>query len=229
MASAKGVGIPVKLLHEAEGHVVTVELKSGENYRGELIEAEDNWNCQMKNVQATAKVRTRASHCVERCTRTPVHAFTPGGSIKRHTGQLTHAFEQDGRASNLEHIFVRGSRIRCAFAGASGLLCCDKCSRVWLLSAAVLPHRFMIIPDMLKNAPMFKRIDPKHKVLPAFTAPPHQNSIVITSDCHSVWSVLRSPSSLSRADQGRSNGRWRPGAGCGGTRQGKGGRQVRSM
>ena len=57
MASAKGVGIPVKLLHEAEGHVVTVELKSGENYRGELIEAEDNWNCQMKNVQATAKVR----------------------------------------------------------------------------------------------------------------------------------------------------------------------------
>jgi small nuclear ribonucleoprotein (snRNP)-like protein len=57
MASAKGVGIPVKLLHEAEGHVITVELKSGENYRGELIEAEDNWNCQMKNVQATAKVR----------------------------------------------------------------------------------------------------------------------------------------------------------------------------
>lgn len=57
MASAKGVGIPVKLLHEAEGHVVTLELKSGENYRGELIEAEDNWNCQLKNVQATAKVR----------------------------------------------------------------------------------------------------------------------------------------------------------------------------
>jgi len=24
----------------------------------------------------------------------------------------------------------------------------------------------MIIPDMLKNAPMFKRIDPKHKVTP---------------------------------------------------------------
>ncbi len=61
MASAKGVGIPVKLLHEAEGHVITVELKSGENYRGELIEAEDNWNCQMKNVQATAKVRGAGS------------------------------------------------------------------------------------------------------------------------------------------------------------------------
>lgn len=37
--------------------------------------------------------------------------------------------------SHLDHVFLRGSRIR-----------------------------FMIIPDMLKNAPMFKRIDPKHKV-----------------------------------------------------------------
>lgn len=34
----------------------------------------------------------------------------------------------------LDHIYVRGSRIR-----------------------------FFIVPDMLKNAPMFKRIDPKNK------------------------------------------------------------------
>lgn len=93
MTSAKGVGVPVKLLHEAEGHVITVraqafghdgppsslsgskiimqknwllgkngldvcqvELKSGEAYRGELAEAEDSWNVQLKNVTATAKV-----------------------------------------------------------------------------------------------------------------------------------------------------------------------------
>lgn len=93
--SQKGIGIPIKLMHESEGHVVTVELKSGESYRGELFEAEDNWNCQLKDVTATAK---------------------------------------DGRVSQLEHIFIRGSRIR-----------------------------FMIVPDMLKNAPMFKRIDPKYK------------------------------------------------------------------
>lgn len=93
--SQKGIGIPIKLMHEAEGHVVTVELKSGEMYRGELFEVEDNWNCQLKDVTATAK---------------------------------------DGRVSQLEHIFIRGSRIR-----------------------------FLIVPDMLKNAPMFKRIDPKHK------------------------------------------------------------------
>jgi small nuclear ribonucleoprotein D3 len=85
----------VKLIHEAEGHVVTVELKSGEMYRGELFDVEDNWNCQIKDVTATAK---------------------------------------DGRVAQLDHIYVRGSRIR-----------------------------LIIVPDMLKNAPMFKRIDPKNK------------------------------------------------------------------
>lgn len=41
------IGVPVKLLHEAEGHTVTMELKNGEIYRGHLIEAEDNMNCQV--------------------------------------------------------------------------------------------------------------------------------------------------------------------------------------
>jgi small nuclear ribonucleoprotein D3 len=40
--------VPIKLLHEGEGHVVTVELKNGEIYRGMLSEAEDTMNCQMK-------------------------------------------------------------------------------------------------------------------------------------------------------------------------------------
>ncbi len=93
--SAKGIGIPVKLLHEAEGHVVTVELKTGEMYRGELFEAEDNMNCQLKDVTCTGR---------------------------------------DGRVSQLSHVFIRGSRVR-----------------------------LVVIPDMLKNAPMFKRIDPKFK------------------------------------------------------------------
>eukprot|EP00899_Mesostigma_viride_P008936 jgi/Mesvir1/18043/Mv09360-RA.1 len=92
---SKTLGVPVKLLHEAEGHTITVEMKSGETYRGYLDEAEDNWNCQLNNVTYTAR---------------------------------------DGRVSQMEHIFVRGSMIR-----------------------------FVIVPDMLKNAPMFKRIDPKNK------------------------------------------------------------------
>lgn len=32
------VGIPVKLLHEAVGHVITVELKGGATYRGRLFD-----------------------------------------------------------------------------------------------------------------------------------------------------------------------------------------------
>jgi len=32
------VGIPVKLLHEAVGHVITVELKGGASYRGRLFD-----------------------------------------------------------------------------------------------------------------------------------------------------------------------------------------------
>lgn len=53
----------------------------------------------------------------------------------KHSGATYVLPLQDGRVSHLDHVFLRGSRIR-----------------------------FMIIPDMLKNAPMFKRIDPKHKV-----------------------------------------------------------------
>lgn len=53
---SRSLGIPVKLLHEAAGHVVTVELKTGEVYRGSMVECEDNWNCQLENITFTAKV-----------------------------------------------------------------------------------------------------------------------------------------------------------------------------
>ncbi|KAK2990543.1 hypothetical protein RJ640_019823 [Escallonia rubra] len=92
---SRSLGIPVKLLHEAAGHVVTVELKSGELYRGSMIECEDNWNCQLESITYTAK---------------------------------------DGKISQLEHVFIRGSKVR-----------------------------FMVIPDMLKNAPMFKRLEARIK------------------------------------------------------------------
>jgi len=50
--------------------------------------------------------------------------------------QLTHLTftARDGRVSEIEHVFIRGSKVR-----------------------------FLILPDMLKNAPMFKRVDPKIK------------------------------------------------------------------
>ena len=82
------IGIPIKLLHEAEGHTVTIELRSGEVYRGHLVESEDNMNCHMKNVTLTSK---------------------------------------DGRITALDSAYIRGSKIR-----------------------------YLIVPDMLKNAPMFR-------------------------------------------------------------------------
>ena len=40
--------VPIQLLHEGEGHIVTVELKNGEIYKGLLSDAEDTMNCQLK-------------------------------------------------------------------------------------------------------------------------------------------------------------------------------------
>jgi len=37
-----------------------VELKTGETYRGTLVEAEDNWNSQMKDITVTGRVSARA-------------------------------------------------------------------------------------------------------------------------------------------------------------------------
>lgn len=52
---AAKAGVPITLLHEGEGHVVTVEMKSGEYYRGKLDSAEDNMNCTMTDVTHTAR------------------------------------------------------------------------------------------------------------------------------------------------------------------------------
>jgi len=93
MPASMSIGVPIKVLHEAEGHIVTLETTTGEVFRGKLLEAEDNMNCQMTQVHVTYR---------------------------------------NGSTSNLELVFIRGSKIR-----------------------------FLILPDMLKNAPMFKRIGQK--------------------------------------------------------------------
>ncbi|KAJ3977596.1 hypothetical protein EV361DRAFT_622796 [Lentinula raphanica] len=54
MANA-GLGVPVKLLHESLGHVITVEVKTGQLYRGKLAEAEDNMNIFMRDATVTGR------------------------------------------------------------------------------------------------------------------------------------------------------------------------------
>ena len=84
------IGVPIKVFHEAVGHVVTIETTVGELFRGKLAEAEDNMNCLMSNITVTYR---------------------------------------DGRTAQLEQVYIRGSKIR-----------------------------FAILPDMIKNAPMFKNM-----------------------------------------------------------------------
>lgn len=56
------IGVPIKVLHEAEGHIVTCETNTGEVYRGKLIEAEDNMNCQVcESGPSLLKPRSRSS------------------------------------------------------------------------------------------------------------------------------------------------------------------------
>lgn len=54
----------MKLLSEAQGHIVSLELTTGETYRGKLVESEDNMNVQLRDATVTgAEGRvTRMNH-----------------------------------------------------------------------------------------------------------------------------------------------------------------------
>jgi len=49
------IGVPIKLLYEAEGMKISVELKSGEIYRGLLLGAEDTMNVSLSDVLRTSR------------------------------------------------------------------------------------------------------------------------------------------------------------------------------
>eukprot|EP00435_Cladocopium_sp_Y103_P025395 s1952_g6.t1 len=55
LGAMAGLGIPVKLLHEGIGHTVTCELKTGEMYRGHLMNCEDNMNAMLEGVTVTGR------------------------------------------------------------------------------------------------------------------------------------------------------------------------------
>ncbi len=53
VTGSAGIGLPIVLLHDSEGAIVTVETKSGDMYRGILDEAEDSMNLALKDVLRT--------------------------------------------------------------------------------------------------------------------------------------------------------------------------------
>ncbi|MBA0738332.1 hypothetical protein Gogos_011708 [Gossypium gossypioides] len=92
------------------------------------------------------------------------------------------AWLQDGKVSQLEHVFIRGSKVRYHVSPSLGQPCLIVFSRIDMRHLMVIGvviiktgilylsierwvyfDRFMVIPDMLKNAPMFKRLDAKIK------------------------------------------------------------------
>lgn len=56
------IGVPIKLFHEARNHVVNIELKTGDIYRGHLVEMDDTMNAVLENVQKTAANGTVSIH-----------------------------------------------------------------------------------------------------------------------------------------------------------------------
>lgn len=68
-----GLGVPVKLLHESLGHIVTVELKTGQLYRGKLAEGRAFHTCCMTGlIGSLASSRGQPQHILEgyHCDRT---------------------------------------------------------------------------------------------------------------------------------------------------------------
>lgn len=47
------IGVPIKLLYEAQGLIVSIEVSTGQTYRGKLLAVEDNMNVQLKDVTVT--------------------------------------------------------------------------------------------------------------------------------------------------------------------------------
>ena len=47
------VGVPLKILNEAIGLIVSIELETGQLYRGKLVSVEDNMNVQLREVTVT--------------------------------------------------------------------------------------------------------------------------------------------------------------------------------
>ena len=102
------------------------------------MEAEDNWNCQLTNVSHTArdgKTFLFSFRCFVSLSLS-LSLFLSLSDAKMYSLTLLYRrrLRIKGKHSSLENCYLRGSKIR-----------------------------MVIVPDMLKNAPMFKKIDPRTK------------------------------------------------------------------
>jgi small nuclear ribonucleoprotein D3 len=89
-----GLGVPVKLLHESLGHVITVELKTGQLYRGKLAEGTHAKASRPQPVEDADQTQQTAEDNLNIALRD----ITVTG--------------RDGRVSQLDQVYIRGSMVR---------------------------------------------------------------------------------------------------------------------
>ena len=77
-------GIPVRLLNEAQGHIITIELTNGDTYRGKLLENEDNMNASLFDVTITNGRNGSSKHMDQVFVRGSMIRFVSVPDILRH-------------------------------------------------------------------------------------------------------------------------------------------------
>lgn len=127
----------MKLLKEGEGHMVTVELKTGEVYRGLLVESEDTMNLHLSEGALWIGLIDVLTWIEVAPQRTNDH-FTNGLDSSCQfvictshiiiAPTVTHT-ARNGKVSKLEQVYLRGSHLK-----------------------------FVVLPEILKNAPVFKKV-----------------------------------------------------------------------
>jgi small nuclear ribonucleoprotein (snRNP)-like protein len=205
MAALNTIGVPLRLLHEAEGHAVTVELKSGDLYRGHLQAAENTMNVQLLNVVHTARdgrvtklvppvwgtatgargAPWQPRHCGRAAyTARWRDAAGDGAQPRRRravrTGSVAPAFPAGALAAWADAhpaaarecplilpLLLRSALLSTRAAGVPSPVaqCTRRCRSASLpLPFRRLEHvylrgnqvRFVVLPEILKNAPLFK-------------------------------------------------------------------------
>jgi small nuclear ribonucleoprotein D3 len=140
------IGVPIKLIHEAESHIITIEMKTGEVCIDQSLPPLNHH--RHRRIQRSpvtggkdCSIVVLTAQCLTRFSGTPFSQMYRGMLVEAEDNMNCSLSNvtmtgRDGAISTLEQVFVRGGLIR-----------------------------YFILPDILKNAPMFKRIDPKVGIL----------------------------------------------------------------
>lgn len=101
------IGIPIKLLNEAQGHIITLELDSGTTYRGKLIEGRQ---ASTAPPSLALTLRPPLVACAAIANR-PLQRPTAEDNMNIQLKDIT-VTARDGRVSHLEQVYIRGSHVR---------------------------------------------------------------------------------------------------------------------